>query len=195
MAQADIYTFPEQRLGRKRRTLHRKFVRTHCFTMEHLQSTKIPQKKKRRNSSGSVEEENAAAADDASAKKIARREGDAPNKLLSTQIKYTPRHTVWCEKLALAVLLGSRNKHALRFPVVRQRIGAFLLEVGMQKEYLAYVAVGNAWPSLARWPTDPRCLHWPRMSNWTGARVMRWDGRRMVGERLVGFIAEGMTGR
>ena len=84
--------------------------------------------------------------------------------VLSTRI----RHQAWKDKLALAVLLASQHsKPSLRFPIVRQRIAVCLLQEGVQKQFVACVALSFAW-RLRQWPTALQVEHPHPMSQWAG---------------------------
>ena len=87
--------------------------------------------------------------------------------VLSTRI----RHQAWKDKLALVVLLASQHsKPSLRFPIVRQRIAVFLLQEGVQKQFVACVALSVAW-RLRQWPTALQVEHPRPMSQWGGIPV------------------------
>ena len=96
--------------------------------------------------------------------------GNTQVAILATQV----RHPQWQDTRALAVLLATAdNVPALRFPIVRQRIGACLLQVGVLEHYRRCVAIGTAW-ELRNWPTDARQENPTQPSEWAGGQ---FEGR------------------
>ena len=95
------------------------------------------------------------------------------------------RHPGWKDKFALAVLLGlhDHSKPALRFPIVRQRIAVFLLQAGVQRQFVACVALGVAW-RLAKWPRSLQVEHPTPMSRWQGVKQTEGGYLRQLGHDL-----------
>ena len=94
-------------------------------------------------------------------------------RVLPTQV----RHPNWQDTIALAVLLATADSTpALRFPIVRQRIGACLLQPGCQTQYRLCVAVGAAW-MLRDWAYDAQQLDAVPMNRWMGVSL---DGHNQL---------------
>ena len=88
-------------------------------------------------------------------------------RVLPTQV----RHPNWQDTIALAVLLATADSTpALRFPIVRQRIGACLLQPGCQTQYRLCAALGAVW-KLQHWATDAQQLDAVPMNRWMGVSL------------------------